>query len=186
MGANLLTVDLSQYVNRHSRGSRFCRLLWECVWLVLFRLTPRWCLNGWRCLLLRLFGAQIGKAVRISGSAKVWQPWKLSVGDNSWIDGHVSLYSVDEIRIGRNVVVSEGAFLCTASHDIRSEAFELVTKSITIQDAAWICARAIILPGVVVREGGVVGAGAVAVSDVEQWSVVGGNPARLIAERHPL
>ena len=176
-----MNIDLSKYANRNTH--KFRRLLWEIVWRVLFRPTPRWCLNGWRCWLLRLFGAKVGRGVRIQGSAKVWQPWRLTIGDNSWIDGNVSLYSVDEITIGANAVISEGAFICTASHDIGSATFELITKPIAIQDYAWVCARATVLMGTTIGEGGIVAAGAVVSRDVEPWTVVGGNPARFVKKR---
>ena len=132
---------------------------------------------------MRLFGARIGRGVRIQGSAHVWQPWKLSIGDWSWIDGEVSLYSVDCISVGSNAVVSEGAFICTASHDISRETFDLVTKPITIGDGTWVAARAIVLPGVSVGDGAVIAAGAVVAHDVEPWTIVAGNPAKVVKKR---
>lgn len=176
-------VELERYRNGHGGGNKLRRLVWEVVWAVLFRPTPRWCLNGWRCFLLRAFGANIGRGVRIQGGAKVWQPWKLTVGDSSWIDGGVSLYSVDELMIGANAVVSDGAFICTASHDISSGTFELVTSPVAIGDSAWVCAKATVLPGVKVGEGAIVAAGSVVAKDVEPWTVVAGNPARFIKKR---
>ena len=176
-------VELNKYSNRHGGKNKLRRLVWETVWAILFRPTPRWCLTGWRRFLLRGFGAVAGKGARIQGSAKVWQPWKLRIGDNSWIDGGVSLYAVNDISIGSNVVISEGAFICTASHDIQSEAFELVTRSVEIGDCAWVGARAIVLPGVKIGEGAVVGAGAVVSRDVAPWTVVAGNPAKFIKRR---
>ena len=110
-----MELDLKRYRNRHSFKSKFARMAWEVIWLLLFRPTPRWCLNGWRCFLLRLFGAKMGKGVRIQGSVKVWQPCRLRIGCHSWIGDGASLYSVDDITIGENAVVSEGAFICTAS-----------------------------------------------------------------------
>ena len=176
-----MTIDLSRYSNKNP--NKLKRFAWEVVWAVLFRTTPRWCLNGWRRLLLWAFGALVGKGVRIQGGAKVWQPWRFKIGDNSWIDSGVLLYSVDDIKIGSNVVVSEGAFICTASHDIASEAFELVTKPVEIGDAAWVGARAIVLPGAKIGEGAVVAAGAVVTKDVEPWTVVAGNPAKFVKRR---
>ena len=132
---------------------------------------------------MRCFGARIGKGVRIQGGARIWQPWKLSIGDFSWIDGGVSLYSADSITIGANAVVSEGAFICTASHDVTSETFKLATKPITIGDGAWVASRAIVLPGVSVGEGAVVAAGAVVTHDVEPWTIVAGNPAKVVKKR---
>lgn len=174
-------MDLSKYSNKNP--NKLTRLLWEVVWLLLFRPTPRWCLNCWRRFLLRLFGARIGRGVRIQGSARVWQPWRLSIGDYSWIDGRVSLYSADSITIGANAVISEGAFVCTASHDVGSATFDLVTKPIAIGDCAWIAARSIVLPGVTVGEGAVIAAGAVVTKDVPAWSIVAGNPAKFIKRR---
>ena len=122
-----MELDLKNYRNRHSLKSKIARVAWNVVWLLLFRPMPRWCLNGWRCFLLKFFGAKIGKAVRIQGGVKIWQPQRLKIGDYSWIDSGVSFYSVGDITIGENAVVSEGAFICTASHDIASPIFELKT-----------------------------------------------------------
>ena len=175
--------DLKNYQNRHSLTSKGVRLLWEVVWLLLFRMTPRWCLNGWRCFLLRLFGAKIGRGVRIQGSARVWQPWRLTIGENSWIDGNVNLYAVDEIVIGSNSVVSDGAFLCTATHDIRTAGFPLATRPIALGNNVWIAARAIVLPGVNIGDGAVIGAGSVVTRDVAASTVVAGNPALCVSNR---
>ena len=100
-----------------------------------------------------------------------------------WIDGGVSLYSVDELMIGANAVVSDGAFICTASHDISSGTFELETSPVAIGDSAWVCAKATVWPGVKVGEGAIVAAGSVVAKDVEPWTVVGGNPAKFIKKR---
>ena len=178
-----MKVCLSAYKNKHSFRSKIARTIWGGVWVLFFRWTPRWLLGNYRRCILLMFGAKVGAGVRIQGSSMVWQPWKLSIGDGTWIDSTVKLYSVDQIDIGANVVISEGAFICTASHDISSMSFELKTKPIKIHDSAWICSRAIILPGVVVGEGAVVASGAVVVKDVPAWTVVGGNPAKVIGKR---
>ncbi len=183
-----MKIDLTQYRNEHSTENKMKRLVWDVVWGLFARMTPRWCLNGWRAALLQAFGAVLGSGVRVQGSVDVWQPWRLKIGDASWIDAGVKLYSVDEITIGSHAVISEGAFLCTASHDISSPVFELKTAPIEVGDNAWIGARAIILPGVKIGEGAVVAAGSVVTKNVEAWTVVGGNPAaflhaRVVAER---
>ncbi len=178
-----MKIELGGYRNRHSRGSKIKRLLWEIVYVCFVRPTPRWAMHGWRKCWLLLFGAVIGKGVRIQGGAEVWQPWRLRIGDSSWIDDGVKLYTADDIVIGSNAVISEGAFICTATHDITSEAFELKTAPVKIGDMAWIASRAILLPGVTIGEGAVVGAGAVVTKDVEPWTVVGGNPAKVISKR---
>lgn len=176
-----MKVDLNTF--RNPNLHKFKRLCWEVAWTLLARTTPRWALNGWRRGLLSLFGAVVGEGVRIQGSAQIWQPWFLRVGANSWIDSSVKLYSVDSITIGHDAVISEGAFICTAGHDISSPAFALKTAPIVIGDYAWVCSRAIVLPGVTVGEGAVVAAGAVVTADVEPWTVVAGNPAKFIKRR---
>lgn len=176
-----MQVDLSRYVNRNPRKLR--RLLWDVIWLCLALPTPRWMLNGWRGLLLKAFGANLGKGVRVQGGARVWYPGNLTIGENSWVGDGANLYCVAPITIGANAVVSEYAFVCTAEHDIASERFELKTAPIVIGDMAWIGARAMILPGRKVGEGAVVAAGAMVTHDVAPWTVVAGNPARVISRR---
>lgn len=175
-------VELSSY-RGSGAGEKMRRAVWEAVYAIFFRHTPRWCLNFWRCLLLCLFGARIGAHVRINGKARIWSPKKLSIGNGSWIGEGVILYSVDSIEIGSNAVVSEGAYICTASHDIQSASFALKTAPVKIGDGAWIAARAIVLPGVVVGRGAVVGAGAVVSHDVPEMAVVAGNPAKVVKVR---
>jgi len=178
-----MSLDLARYCNRHSLRSKAARAVWNIVWLLLFRPTPRGALYGWRCGLLRLFGATIGKGVHVLPSCRVWQPWRLSMGDYSCLSENVECYSVDQITIGAHVVVSQGAYLCCASHDITSPIMELTYKPITLGDQVWVAARAFIGPGVSVGEGAVVGACAVVVRDVAPWAVVAGNPARFIKRR---
>lgn len=176
---------LQDYRNRHSRKSKLKRAVWNGVWFLLFRPTPRG--NGfrrWRAFLLRCFGATIGKGCYILPDCRIWQPWKLELGDYSWLSQGVDCYAVDSIKIGSQCVISQDAFLCTASHDISSPIFELTTRPITIENQVWVGARAIILPGITLHEGCVVAAGAVVTKDVPAWTIVGGNPAKPIGTRH--
>ena len=179
--AGIPKVSLREY--RNPQGNIVGRFLWEVVWMFGGRWTPRWALNGWRRLLMRAFGAKVGKGVRLQGGAEIWQPWRIRIGANSWIDGTANLYSVDDVRIGHDAVISEEAYICTASHDLASKTFALTSAPIEIGDYAWICARAVILPGVKVGEGAVVAAGSVVTKDVEPWTVVGGVPAKFIKKR---
>lgn len=178
-----MRLDLKNYQNRHPMRYKIARCLWNAVWLVLFRPTPRGVFYGWRRLLLRCFGAKIGKGVHVLPSCRIWQPWKLTMGDYSCLSEHVDCYSVDQIIIGDEVVVSQGAFLCCASHDITSPIMELIYAPITIESHVWIAARAFIGSGVTVRKGAVVGACSVVTKDVPPWTVVAGNPAKMIKKR---
>lgn len=178
-----MKLDLENYRNRHSFRSKFARVAWNIVWLLLFRPSPRGVLYGWRRFLLRCFGAKIGRGVNVLPSCRIWQPWKLCIGDHSCLSEDVECYSVDHITIGEQAVVSQGAFLCCASHDISSPTMELTHAPIVIGDNAWVAARAFVGPGVAIGEGAVVGACAVVTKDVEPWTVVGGNPAKFIKKR---
>jgi putative colanic acid biosynthesis acetyltransferase WcaF len=177
-----MRIDLTRYRNEHSRRSKAARLLWSIVWLFLFRTSPRF-LRGWRRWLLRIFGARIGRGVYVCPSARFWAPWRVEIGDHSWVGDHVDCYSVDTLRIGSHAVVSQYAFLCTAEHDIADPSFSLITAPIHIGDGAWLAADVFVGPGVTVGEGAVVGVRSTVLRDVEEWTVVGGSPARFIKKR---
>ena len=158
------------------------RVLWYCIWLVLFRPTPR-PLHAWRRVLLRIFGAKIGAACHPYPRAWVWAPWNLVMAERSCLSDGVDCYNVDLVTLGVGAIVSQRTFLCTASHDINDPRFSLVVAPIWIGDLAWIAAEAFVGPGVTVGEGAVVGARACITQNVEPWTVVAGNPARVIKQR---
>jgi putative colanic acid biosynthesis acetyltransferase WcaF len=177
-----LRVDVSKCRSVHSIGNKLGRLLWGAVWVFLYRPTPRF-LHGWRRFLLRCFGAKIGRGVFPFASVKVWAPWNLEIGDHCALSEGVNCYSVDRIVIGSHVTISQDVFLCAASHDYEDPHFALVTAPIRIGDGAWIAADAFVSLGVTVGEGAVVGARASVFHDVPSWTVVAGNPARVIKQR---
>ena len=164
-------------------SNKFRRLIWNTVSLLLFRPFIAPFLWRWRNIVLKAFGAQIGNGSKINASAKIWAPWNLVVGDYTAIGEKAIIYNPDKIILGSKVVVSQFAYLCTASHDITSGDNHLVTKIITINSFAWIAADAFVGMGVTVGEGAVVGARAAVFKDVEPWTVVGGNPAKFIKKR---
>jgi putative colanic acid biosynthesis acetyltransferase WcaF len=172
-----------RYVNRLSVQSRLARLLWGIVYLLLFRPTPAWCLNGWRVFLLRLFGADIGKGCRIASSVRIWAPWNLKLGNFVCFAESVDCYCVDKIQIGNKVTISQRSFLCSASHDITTLARPLIHAPIVIEDHAWVCAEAFVGAGVTIAEGAVVGVCAVVTKNVEPWTIVAGNPAKIVKAR---
>ena len=157
------------------------RIAWA-VGRIVFRLIPR-PFYGPRRLLLRLFGAQVGKKVNIANTATIYFPWNLEIGDWSAIGEDAYIYNLGRISIGEKATISQRAHLCAGSHDYVDSTLPLLTPPISIGDQAWVCADAFVGPGVVVGEGAVVGARAVAVKNVEPWSVVAGNPARFIKKR---
>jgi putative colanic acid biosynthesis acetyltransferase WcaF len=182
-GIQNMALTLQHYRNRHSASSKLRRLTWNVVWTLLFRTTPRGLLYGWRRFLLRLFGAHIGNGANVLPTCRIWDPANLQLGDHSCLSEDVDCYCVDQIIIGAHVVVSQSAFLCTASHDITSPIMELTHAPIHLHDQSWIAARAFVAPGCVIGEGAVVGACSVVTRDVPPWTVVAGNPARAVGRR---
>jgi len=179
-----MQLDLQNYQNRHSIKSKIGRVIWNVVWLLLFRPTPRGNLfRPWRIALLKLFGAKVQWSSNVLPSCKIWQPWNLTMGAYACLSEDVDCYTVAPIVIGDQTTISQGVKLCTAGHDISSKIMELTYKPVTIGANAWVAGWSIILPGVTIGEGAVVGAGAVVTKDVESWTVVGGNPAKFIKRR---
>lgn len=177
-------LDLKNYKNRHSLLSKVCRVVWNIVWLFLFRPSPRGNLfRPWRIFILKLFGAKVAWSSNVLPSCRIWQPWKLTMGAYACLSQDVDCYSVDEITIGDQAVVSQGVKLCCASHDITSRIMELTYRPIHVGANAWVAGWSIILPGVTVGDGAVVAAGSVVTKDVEPWTVVGGNPVKVIKKR---
>ncbi len=172
-----------RYKNLLPRHVQIKRLIWGAVWAILFRPTPRWAMHAWRRGLLRVFGAKIGTGSKIAPSCFVWAPWNLEMGDFSALGDNVDCYTMDKITIGSKVAVSQRSFLCTGTHDISSLHRPLKTAPVAIGNHAWICAEAFVGPGVTLGDGAVAGARAVVVHDVTPWTIVAGNPARVIKMR---
>ncbi|WP_118828453.1 WcaF family extracellular polysaccharide biosynthesis acetyltransferase [Salinibacter ruber] len=181
MSDQRLDIAENRSAQKYEWGEIVRRVLWGAG-AVLFRWTPR-LLYGVRNALLRLFGAEIGKNVRIHPSATIYFPWNVSIGDWSSVGENAMIYNLGPIEIGEKVTVSQRAHLCAGTHDATDPAMPLQKPPISVGDQAWICADAFVGPGVTVEEGAVVGARAVVVKDVEAWTIVGGNPARPLRDR---
>ena len=164
-------------------SDKFRRLLWAVVWLLFCRFSPV-PFHGWRCFILRLFGAKVGRKTRVYPAAVIWAPWNITLGEHVTIGGGARLYSVDKIQLGDHVIISQRAYICTATHDYNQAGFDLSTAPIEMQAHAWVSAEAFVGPGVIIGQGGVALARAVVVKSVEAYKVVGGNPAKVIAERN--
>ena len=162
-------------------ANKLARLVWRIGYFAFFRYSPT-PLNGWRRSILRLFGAKIGSGVVIYPSVRIWAPWNLDIAAEATVGWDCELYNVAPIRIGPTAIVSQHAYLCTATHDLRRE-FQLLAATIEIGENAWVAAKAIVGPGVAVGKGAVVGAGCVVTRSVQPWSVVVGNPARPVGTR---
>jgi len=156
--------------------------LWWIVEALLFHPSPQG-LFAWRRFLLRAFGARIGKGVLIRPSVNIIYPWKLTVGDGSWVGDHATLYTLGEIIIGDNVVVSQHSYLCTGSHDYTRPSFNQFANLIRVESEAWIATHVFIGPGVTIGRGAVVGACSVVFKDVPANMVCAGNPLKVLRPR---
>jgi putative colanic acid biosynthesis acetyltransferase WcaF len=168
-------LSLFRLPNGFRGRSPFAVQFWWMVQASVFRWSPQFA-YGWRRFLLRLFGAQIGEAVIIRPTATITYPWKLKIGDYSWIGDHVTLYTLGYITIGKHTVVSQGCHLCAADHDYEDLTFPIRAKSIVIGDEVWIASDVFVAPGVTIAEATVVGA---------RSSVFRHLPAAMICLGHP-
>ena len=171
------------YVEGLARRDKFRRLVWNLVYCLFYKWLPKPFFGRWRAFLLRSFGASIGKGCSIAPSCRIWAPWNMVIGDYVCLAEYVDFYCVDEITIESYATVSQRSFLCAASHRIDSIQRSLIHLPITVGLHAWICAEAFVGPGVSIGEGAVLAARGVAVRNLEEWSVYGGNPAKFIKKR---
>jgi len=180
---NVFSLDIgaNRKAQKWARCEQIARILWGLAHpLFVWSPRPFW---GWRRLLLRVFGSQIGRAVHIYPSVRITIPWNLSIGDQSAIGDRAILYSLGPITIGERVTISQGAHLCAGTHDYLDPTMPLLKLPIVIEDEAWICADAFIGPGVHIGVGAIAGARAVVMKDVAADAIVIGNPARLLRWR---
>ena len=171
---------------RNPEFSRGRSVLVEALWMVASALFVSSFIPGsaHRAALLRLFGARIGQGVNIKPRVRVKFPWRLSVGDHSWIGEGVWIDNLGQVTVGSHACISQGAYLCTGSHDWSDPAFTLVVKPIVLEDGCWVGAMARVAPGVTVGQEAVLTLGSVAVGDLEANGVWQGDPARRIKDRN--
>ena len=125
-----------------------------------------------------MFGAKIGKKVLIRPSVKITYPWKVSIGDYSWIGDDVVLYSLGEIEIGSNTVISQKSYLCTGSHDYTKETFDIFAKKITVGNGCWLATDVFVAPGITIGDGVVVGARSSVFKELKPNWIYKGSPAK--------
>jgi putative colanic acid biosynthesis acetyltransferase WcaF len=172
-------VDLRQYnQSGFERGrSGWFILLWWLAQAIVFPITPH-SFHAPRRSLLRWFGARIGKGVVIRPTARFTYPWKVEVGDYSWIGDDVVFYSLNYIRVGEHCVISQKTYLCTGSHDYQDPTFGLVTAPITIGNGTWLATDCFVAPGVEIGANSVIGARSSVFSHIPNQQVCWGTPCK--------
>ena len=140
-------MNLESYDNKNfSRGAP---ALVEALWLAVSGLLVETWLPGsyWRITILKLFGANIGGAVVLKPGIKIKFPWRLQLGSHVWIGERVWIDNLELVSIGDNTCISQGAFICTGSHDFKSPGFDLITEKIVIGSRVWVGAYSRIFVG---------------------------------------
>ena len=170
-------MNLAKYHPHFDRGASRVK---ECLWVIcrlLFFSSPFPFPSALRCLVLRCFGATIGKGVIIRSGVNLKFPWRLAVGDHVWIGEDVVLLNLEKIEIGSNCCISQRAFLCTGSHRFDRPSFDLVVKPIVVKECSWIAAQVFVAPGITIGPNSMCTAGSVVLQDVPPETTVLGNPA---------
>lgn len=177
-------MNLSGYKSNYNhQKSVLIKVVWYFVSLLVFE-SAWFPFYRFKIKLLRLFGAQIGFGLVLKPKVYIKYPWILEIGNNVWIGEGVRIDNLAEIKIGSNVCISQNAFLLTGNHDYRSDTFDLMIGSITIQDEVWVGASVIVCPNTILSKGTVVSVGSVISGTTLVNQVYRGNPALAIRPRY--
>ena len=160
----------------------FKRILWylfnvffiKCHWLPL---------NQPRIIILRMFGAKVGKKVFIKPGVNIKYPWFLEIDDFAWIGENVWIDNLAKVYIGKKAVVSQGALLLCGNHNYKKKSFDLIVKEINIREGAWVGANCTVCQGVTMGQYSMLCVGSVASKDLDSYGIYRGNPAVRIKER---
>lgn len=141
----------------------------------------------------------IGKYTLIDGTLLVF-PYggKIEIGEFCYVGEYSKIWSAENIKIGNNVFISHNVnIIDTNSHEInhieREKSYKnslltghpnvkgsIISAPIIIEDHAWVSFNVILLKGVTIGRGAIIAAGSVVTKSVEPFTMVGGNPAKLI------
>jgi putative colanic acid biosynthesis acetyltransferase WcaF len=179
-----LKVNLKTYNNEWFKPGKnaLTRTIWYCINAIFVNsyIIP---FSPFKVFLLKLFGAQIGKGVNIKPKVNIKYPWKLTIGDYSWIGEKVWIDNLDEVIIRKNCCLSQESMLLCGNHDFKKTTFDLITKPITLKNGSWVGAKSIVCPGVTFEENSILSVGSVATNDLKVNSIYQGNPAVKVKDR---
>jgi putative colanic acid biosynthesis acetyltransferase WcaF len=158
------------------------RLLWYSCNAV-FLNSPLFPINSFKVNLLRWFGASVGIGVVVKPRVNIKYPWKLVIGDHSWIGEGVWIDNLAEVSIEDHCCISQGAMLLTGNHNFKKATFDLMVGKIRLRSGSWVGAMTVVGPGVTVEENAILTVGSIASSDLEANGIYRGNPALFIKSR---
>ena len=170
-------VNLSLYKKTLDVGAgRLKQVLWYFTNMLIFN-SYGFPFSSAKLVILRFFGAKIGRNVVIKPSVNIKFPWKLSIGDNSWIGEQVWIDNLAEVKIGKNVVLSQGSMLLSGNHNYKKESFDLITSPIVIDDGVWIGAKATVAGGVHCASHSILSVNSFTAQNLDAYGIYIGNPA---------
>lgn len=161
---------------------RWVEALWYLFKCAFFLSALPWP-GGLKRGLLRRFGAKVGTGVYIKPRVNIHFPWKLQIGDHSWIGEEVFLLNLEPIVIGAHCCISQRAFLCTGNHDFKSPSMPFRNRAIVVEDGAWIGAQVFVGPGIVIGSEAVIAAGSVVTRNQPKQMLCAGNPCAAVGPR---
>ena len=166
----------------HAGASRFKIYCWYFVSTLFFRsgFMP---FSSVLVILLKAFGCKAGNDIRVKPFVTIKYPWKLIIGDHTWIGENCVIENLAEVTLGKNVCLSQASKLITGNHNYKKASFDLFVKPIFVEDGAWIGANAVVCPGVLVASHAILTVGSVATRSLEGYSIYQGNPAVKVRER---
>lgn len=180
----MMKTDLSKFNNSDykSGANTLVRALWYFVNIIFFKnaYNP---FSKLKVVLLKMFGAKVGTGTNIKPSVNIKYPWRLKIGNYVWIGENVWIDNLDDVEIGDNCCISQGAMLLCGNHNYKLETFDLITGKIILEEGVWIGAKSVICPGVTCFSHSVLTVNSVATKDLEKYSIFQGNPAVKIKER---
>lgn len=134
-------------------------------------------------MLLRLYGAKIGPKCHFYAKGKIWAPWNLICEDRVSLGDDAELYNPSPMYLGSHAIVSQGAYVCGASHNYNDPNFPVISYPMRLGAYSWVCAKAIVSPGINVGDGAILALGSIATKDLEPFGIYAGTPAKKIKER---
>ena len=177
-------MNLAGYKSKYNHErSLLIQAVWYFVSLLVFE-SAWFPFYGFKIRLLSLFGAKIGHGLIVKPKVYIKYPWMLEIGNNVWIGEGVRIDNLAKVIIESDVCISQNAFLLTGNHDYRSETFDLMIGSITIEDEVWVGASVVVCPNTTLKKGTVVGVGSVISGTTICDQVYRGNPALGIRPRY--
>lgn len=176
-------VDNSSYRTTLKIGAPIIvQIAWYFTNIIFFK-NPFNILSPIKVALLRAFGAEIGKGVVIKPAVNIKYPWKLRIGDHSWIGEEVWIDNLSTVVIGSNVTISQGGLILTGTHDHTRTTFDFLSYPINLENGVWIGAKAVVFGGVTCGTHSILGMNSVAERNLERYTIYKGNPAVPVSTR---